>query len=163
MIEDGCDMIEMIVVGWLREVVIVRSLILQNDIQSVNDTRDVSKNGQENYELSLLLMRKSAPHPLSRNTPTGGRMMARMILQISLLECAARRRRTSEYENNSSYLAVKGMMFEWIDKWKVLCCVVKQVGMYVCKLKVASQLMGKWTFMYESVRDYERMRMRLRL
>jgi len=31
-----------------------------------------------------MLMRRSAPHPRSRKTPRGGRMMARMILQISL-------------------------------------------------------------------------------
>lgn len=29
-------------------------------------------------------MQKSAPQPRSRKTPTGGRMMARMILQMSL-------------------------------------------------------------------------------
>jgi len=30
-----------------------------------------------------MLMTKSAPHPRSNRTPTGGRMMARMILQMS--------------------------------------------------------------------------------
>ena len=30
-----------------------------------------------------MLIQKSAPHPLSKKTPTGGRKMARMILQIS--------------------------------------------------------------------------------
>lgn len=35
--------------------------------------------------VSRMLMRKSAPQPRSRKTPTGGRMTARMILQISLL------------------------------------------------------------------------------
>lgn len=29
-------------------------------------------------------MRKSAPHPRSRKTPTGGKMMAKMILMMSL-------------------------------------------------------------------------------
>jgi hypothetical protein len=33
------------------------------------------------------LMRKSALQPRSRKTPRGGRMMARMILQISLVGC----------------------------------------------------------------------------
>lgn len=33
-----------------------------------------------------MLIRKSAPQPRSRKTPTGGRMMARMILQMSLHE-----------------------------------------------------------------------------
>ena len=32
-----------------------------------------------------MLMRKSAPHPLSRKTPSGGSMIAKMILQISLI------------------------------------------------------------------------------
>jgi len=31
-----------------------------------------------------MLMRKSAPHPRSRKTPSGGRIMAKMILQMSL-------------------------------------------------------------------------------
>jgi hypothetical protein len=31
-----------------------------------------------------MLMKKSAPQPRSRKTPTGGRMMARRILQMSL-------------------------------------------------------------------------------
>lgn len=31
-----------------------------------------------------MLIRRSAPQPRSRKTPMGGRMMARMILQISL-------------------------------------------------------------------------------
>lgn len=35
--------------------------------------------------VNRMLMRKSAPQPRSRKTPTGGRMMARMILQMSLL------------------------------------------------------------------------------
>ena len=30
-----------------------------------------------------MLIRKSAPHPRSRKTPRGGRMMAKMILQMS--------------------------------------------------------------------------------
>ena len=46
-------------------------------------------------------MSKSAPHPLSRKTPRGGRMMARMILQISL--------------------AVKGMMFDFGESEKLMC------------------------------------------
>lgn len=33
-----------------------------------------------------MLMSRSAPQPRSRRTPRGGRMMARMILQISLYE-----------------------------------------------------------------------------
>lgn len=32
-----------------------------------------------------ILIKRSAPQPLSRKTPIGGRMMARMILQMSLL------------------------------------------------------------------------------
>lgn len=31
-----------------------------------------------------MLIKKSAPHPFSRKTPRGGRMMAKMILQMSL-------------------------------------------------------------------------------
>ena len=31
-------------------------------------------------------MRNSAPHPVSRKTPRGGRMMARMILMMSLFD-----------------------------------------------------------------------------
>lgn len=31
-----------------------------------------------------MLIRRSAPHPRSRKTPSGGRMMAKMILQMSL-------------------------------------------------------------------------------
>ena len=34
--------------------------------------------------VNRMLMKKSALQPLSRKTPRGGRMMARMILQISL-------------------------------------------------------------------------------
>lgn len=30
-----------------------------------------------------ILMKKSAPHPLSKRTPTGGKMMAKKTLQIS--------------------------------------------------------------------------------
>ncbi len=31
-----------------------------------------------------MLISRSAPHPRSRKTPSGGRMMAKMILQMSL-------------------------------------------------------------------------------
>lgn len=43
-----------------------------------------------------MLMSKSAPHPRSRKTPRGGRMTARMILQISD--------------------AVKGILVDWYGK-----------------------------------------------
>lgn len=33
-------------------------------------------------------MKKSAPHPRSRKTPTGGKKMAKMILKISLFQGA---------------------------------------------------------------------------
>jgi len=33
--------------------------------------------------VNKMLIKKSAPHPLSRNTPKGGRKMAKRILQIS--------------------------------------------------------------------------------
>lgn len=35
--------------------------------------------------VNRMLIRKSAPHPRSRKTPRGGRIMAKMILQMSLL------------------------------------------------------------------------------
>jgi hypothetical protein len=35
--------------------------------------------------VSRMLIRRSVPQPRSRKTPTGGRMMARRTLQISLL------------------------------------------------------------------------------
>lgn len=49
-----------------------------------------------------MLMSRSAPQPRSRKTPTGGRKMARMILQMSE--------------------AVKGMfaVVGWIDRWWVI-------------------------------------------
>jgi len=34
--------------------------------------------------VNRMLIKRSAPHPRSRKTPRGGRMMAKMILQISL-------------------------------------------------------------------------------
>ena len=37
-------------------------------------------------QVRRMLMKKSAPHPRSMKTPTGGRMTARMILQMSLEE-----------------------------------------------------------------------------
>ena len=68
-----------------------------------------------------MLIRKSAPHPRSRNTPSGGRMMAKMILQMSLEGLAvtakgsnrSRDTRTPSDELNGelrTYEAVKGMV-----------------------------------------------------
>jgi hypothetical protein len=55
-----------------------------------------------------MLMSRSAPQPRSRNTPRGGRMMARMILQISLghgqFDPGTRR------ESGETNLAVKGIL-----------------------------------------------------
>lgn len=34
--------------------------------------------------VNRMLIRRSAPHPRSRKTPRGGKIMARMILKISL-------------------------------------------------------------------------------
>ena len=34
--------------------------------------------------VNRMLIKRSAPHPRSRKTPSGGRMIARIILQISL-------------------------------------------------------------------------------
>lgn len=73
-------------------------LILQNDIKGVDDAGDVSKVRvlavappwrcwlPVTYPrmVSRMLIRRSAPQPRSRKTPRGGRMMARMILQMSL-------------------------------------------------------------------------------
>jgi len=49
--------------------------------------------------VNRMLIKRSAPHPLSRNTPRGGRTTARMILQISL--------------------AVKGMVSVVIDEGEI--------------------------------------------
>lgn len=73
-------------------------LILQNDIKGVDDAGDVTKVRVSAVAppwrcwllvtyprmVSRMLMRRSAPQPRSRKTPRGGRMMARMILQMSL-------------------------------------------------------------------------------
>jgi hypothetical protein len=76
-------------------------LVLENDIQRVDDTGDVSVRASGRQQTNRLeeaeegerthprivrrtLISRSAPHPRSRKTPRGGRMMAKMILQISL-------------------------------------------------------------------------------
>jgi hypothetical protein len=73
-------------------------LILENDVQGVNYSRNVaspksvkSADTRETKErvaypriVSRMLIRRSAPQPRSRKTPRGGRKMARMILQMSL-------------------------------------------------------------------------------
>jgi hypothetical protein len=51
-----------------------------SDAAGLRDKRNVPK------MVRRMLMKKSAPQPRSRKTPTGGRMMARRILQMSLLE-----------------------------------------------------------------------------
>src|SRR6266700_2842698 len=51
-----------------------------------------------------MLMRKSALQPRSRKTPRGGRMMAKMILMMSL--------RRSQYQNPA---VIKGGCKEWIE------------------------------------------------
>jgi hypothetical protein len=74
-----------------------RFLILQDDVEGVNDAGDVTValSAFCNCRKRLLrwtyprmvrrmLIRRSAPQPRSRKTPRGGRMTARMILQISL-------------------------------------------------------------------------------
>ena len=76
-----------------------RHLVLENDVQSVNDTTasksvrvrmhhifilSRSTYGMYPSTVSRMLINRSAPHPRSRKTPTGGRKMARMILMMSL-------------------------------------------------------------------------------
>jgi len=39
-------------------------------------------------QVSTMLISRSAPQPRSRKTPRGGRMMAAMILMMSLLVCS---------------------------------------------------------------------------
>lgn len=65
--------------------------------------------------VSKMLMKKSALHPRSRKTPRGGRMMAMMILQMSLQgPCQLRERveRGAEVLGRvkGTYDAVKGML-----------------------------------------------------
>lgn len=84
----------------------VERSILENDVERVNDTRDPSElvnslakilvyeppmgycarigQGKALTIVNRMLMRKSAPQPRSRKTPRGGRMKAKMILQMSL-------------------------------------------------------------------------------
>ena len=77
--------------------------------------------GSQPRMVRQMLIRKSAPHPRSRNTPSGGRMMAKMILQMSLEGLAvtakgsnrSRDTRTPSDELNGelrTYEAVKGMV-----------------------------------------------------
>lgn len=48
--------------------------------------------GNQPRMVKQMLIKRSAPHPRSRKTPRGGRMMAKMILQMSLrLELALER------------------------------------------------------------------------
>lgn len=44
--------------------------------------------------VNRMLIKRSAPQPRSKKTPTGGRKMARMILQISLQTVSRRLRLT---------------------------------------------------------------------
>jgi hypothetical protein len=60
-----------------------------------------------------MLIRRSEPHPRSRKTPSGGRMTAKMILQISLGESVSRLgQRCQEFAISvlETYLAVKGIL-----------------------------------------------------
>lgn len=40
-------------------------------------------------DVDMDILKKSAPHPRSRNTPKGGRMMAKMILMMSEHYCVS--------------------------------------------------------------------------
>jgi len=66
--------------------------------------------------VNRMLIKRSAPHPRSRKTPRGGRMTARMILQISL--------------------AVKGMMIYLFDS--------KDYS--ESNLMAVDELFGKWSY-----------------
>jgi hypothetical protein len=60
-----------------------------------------------------MLIRRSEPHPRSRKTPSGGRMTAKIILQISLAESVSRLARgCREFATRvlRTYLAVKGIL-----------------------------------------------------
>lgn len=59
--------------------------------------------------VSRMLMKKSAPQPRSRKTPSGGRTMARMILMMSLFCCQHRRARKAR-RDGGAYDPVKGMV-----------------------------------------------------
>lgn len=76
-------------------------LVLEDDVQCVNDAWNVTQDCKPmtwSAQLSLImrqlvrhscctyrmLIRRSAPQPLSINTPRGGMKIARMILMISL-------------------------------------------------------------------------------
>lgn len=69
-----------------------------------------------------MLISRSAPHPRSRKTPSGGRMMAKMILQMSLegrrwVVSEVLLRREGLEEGGLVYLAVAGMvavLFGWV-------------------------------------------------
>jgi hypothetical protein len=47
----------------------------------IRSTVKIKREGTMDMEIDIL--KKSAPHPRSRNTPKGGRMMAKMILMMS--------------------------------------------------------------------------------
>ena len=75
-------------------------LVSANNPQGVDDTREVLERAvslvhagfmEESMKLTprivkRMLIRRSEPHPRSRKTPSGGRMTAKIILQISLGE-----------------------------------------------------------------------------
>ena len=73
-----------------------------------------------------MLMSRSAPQPRSRKTPSGGRMMASRILQISLLSpgqflvgretLGEDRQREQWSRREETYLAVKGIVMEEADR-----------------------------------------------
>lgn len=68
------------------------------DVQCVNDTRDPTKDSQQNVDAEITVKCQShdrhvilrlegrtyAPTPRSNRTPRGGRIKARMILRMSL-------------------------------------------------------------------------------
>ena len=76
-----------------------KTLVLEDDVEGVYDSGDIlcgvsalsdlreDKGGKWKPTPRIvrrMLMQKSAPQPRSRKTPRGGRMMAMMILQMSL-------------------------------------------------------------------------------
>jgi hypothetical protein len=65
-----------------------------------------------------MLISRSEPHPRSRKTPSGGRMTAKMILQMSLAERVSRllnRRGGVGPVCSGAYLAVKGMLTVFVE------------------------------------------------
>jgi hypothetical protein len=109
------------------------------DIQSIDDSRNVTKNCQQNTDqkisttsaLGRVSKRVHWHQDLfahtSRKTPSGGRMTAKMILQISLCKVsfvygdrvlnsivmAQFARHVADSFGAQTYLAVKGILIDW--------------------------------------------------